>query len=137
MIRLSNIPAVSSLMGRGVAAGHPEQLSRSYLGLAGDPELAALVEDSDCLITLGVILSDTNLGVPVHRLDLRRVVHAFGGEVRIAHHVYPHLPLRDLVRELSNHIVSAILAPCRKLPLRGKPSRRTRCRPVPQTSPQR
>lgn len=106
LIRLTNIPAVSSLMGRGVAAGHLEQVSRSYLGLAGDSELAALIEGSDCLIMLGVILSDTNLGVPVRRLDLRRVVHAFGGEVRIAHHVYPHLPLRELVNEMSKHAVT-------------------------------
>ncbi len=111
LIRLTNIPAVSSLMGRGVVAGHPEQVSRSYLGLAGDQELAALVEDSDCLIMLGVILSDTNLGVPVRRLDLRRVVHAFGGEVRIAHHVYPHLPLRDLVGELSKLAVKRVASP--------------------------
>jgi indolepyruvate decarboxylase len=101
LIRLTNIPAVSSLMGRGVVSGHLEQVSLSYLGLAGDPEVASLVEESDCLILLGVILSDTNLGVPAHRLDLRRVVHAFGGEVRVAHHVYPHLPLRDLVLGLS------------------------------------
>ncbi len=101
LIRLTNIPAVSSLMGRGVVAGHLEQVSHSYLGLAGDPAMTSLVEDSDCLIMLGVILSDTNLGVPAHRLDLRRVIHAFNGEVRVAHHVYPHLPLRDLVIELS------------------------------------
>jgi len=101
LIRLTNIPTVSSLTGRGVLAGHAHEVSRSYVGLAGDPSVAELVENSDCLILLGVILSDTNFGVPVRRLDLRHGVHAFGGAVRIGHHFYPNLPLRDLIRALA------------------------------------
>ena len=120
LIRRTNIPAVSSLMGRGVIAGHPDQISHSYMGLAGDPEVTSLVEESDCLIMLGVILSDTNLGVPARRLDLRKVVHAFGGEVRVAHHVYPRVPLHDLVVELSKLGVKREVHP----PLKGSLVRR-------------
>lgn len=103
LARRANMPVVTSLMGRGVAVAQSINSMGSYLGLAGDPEITDLVEESDALILLGVILCDTNLGVPAHRLDLRRVVHAFGGEVRIAHHVYPKVPLKSLVRALFRH----------------------------------
>ena len=98
-----NIPVVSSFLGRGVAAQGPAQIRGTYFGLAGDPDISALVEDSDALIMLGVILSDTDLGVPAKRLDLRNAIHAAGGQVRIGHHVYPDVPLAELVTALARH----------------------------------
>jgi indolepyruvate decarboxylase len=103
LARRAKIPVVTSFMGRGVAATHGINSLGSYLGLAGDPEIAELVEQSDALILLGVILCDTNLGLPAHRLDLRHVVHAFGGAVRIGHHVYSDIALKDLVHALFRH----------------------------------
>lgn len=104
LARRANIPVVTSFMGRGVAATHAIASRGSYLGLAGDPQIAKLVEESDALILLGVILCDTNLGLPAHRLDLRRVVHAFDGKVRIAHHIYSDIALKDLVGALFRHV---------------------------------
>lgn len=103
LARRANIPVVTSFTGRGVAALHAINSAGSYLGIAGDPKIAGLVENSDALVLLGVILCDTNLGLASRRLDLRRVIHAFGGEVRIAHHVYPSIALKDLVRALIKH----------------------------------
>jgi len=103
LARRARIPVVTSFMGRGVAATHGIDRAGSYLGLAGDPEIARLVEESDALVLLGVIMCDTNLGVPARRLNLRRVIHAFDGAVRIGHHVYPNIALEDLVRALFRH----------------------------------
>jgi indolepyruvate decarboxylase len=108
LARSVNIPVVTSFMGRGVAATHSINSIGCYLGLAGDPEIAKLVEESDALILLGVIVCDTNLGLPAHRLDLRRVVHAFGGKVRIAHHSYSDIALKDLVRALFKHAPASL-----------------------------
>lgn len=98
-----NIPVVSSFSGRGVAAQGPARIRGTYFGLAGDGEVSTLVEGSDALILLGVILSDTDLGVPAKRLDLRKAIHAAQGQVRIGHHIYPDLPLADLVAALARH----------------------------------
>ncbi|HTW33246.1 MAG TPA: indolepyruvate/phenylpyruvate decarboxylase [Rhizomicrobium sp.] len=100
LARRAGVPVVTSFMGRGVAASAGLDHAGCYMGLAGDPAVTQLVEDSDALVLLGVILCDTNLGVQAHRLDLRRVVHAFGGDVRIGHHTYPNVSLGSLVREL-------------------------------------
>jgi indolepyruvate decarboxylase len=90
-------------LGRGVASAGPAKILGTYLGLAGDPEISALIEDSDALILLGAVLSDTDFGVPAKRLDLRKAIHAAGGQVRIGHHIYPDLPLADLVTALVRH----------------------------------
>jgi indolepyruvate decarboxylase len=100
---LVNIPVVSSFLGRGVAAEGPAPIAGTYLGLAGAAEISELVETSDALILLGVVLSDTDFGVPASRLDLRKAIHAADGQVRIGHHVYPDLPLADLVAALAQH----------------------------------
>lgn len=103
LVRRAGIPVVTSFMGRGVAGAAGIQTRGTYLGRAGDPDVAALVENADALILLGVILCDSNVGLPAQRLDLRRVVHAFGGAVRIGHHTYPGIGLRDLVSALFRH----------------------------------
>jgi indolepyruvate decarboxylase len=93
------LPVVTTLLGRGLMCGAPEQVAGTYIGPAGDPALASLVESSDCPILLGVVLSDTNL-VGGQRLDLRKAVHAIDRQVRIGHHVYPDIPLEALVDAL-------------------------------------
>jgi indolepyruvate decarboxylase len=62
--------------------------------------VADLVEESDGLLLLGVIFSDTNFGVSPARVDLRNVIHAFDGRVTLSHHVYPDVPLAALVAAL-------------------------------------
>ena len=57
------IPVVTSFMGRGLLSATDAPLAGTYLGVAGDPAITELVEGSDGLLLLGVILCDTNFGV--------------------------------------------------------------------------
>ena len=94
------IPVATSFLGRGLLAASDAPLAGTYLGAAGDPAVRSLVEESDALLLLGVILCDTNFGVSPTRVDLRRVMHALDGAVRLGHHVYPAIPLDALVAAL-------------------------------------
>lgn len=94
------IPVVTSFMGRGLLAGTDAPLAGTYLGAAGDESVSACVEESDGLLLLGVIVSDTNFAVSGRRVDLRRAVHAFDGAVTLSHHTYPRVPLDALVDAL-------------------------------------
>jgi indolepyruvate decarboxylase len=100
LARTLGIPVATSFMGRGLLAGEDVPLQGTYLGVAGDPELTRLVESSDALILLGVILSDTNFGISRRKIDLRRSILAVDGQVSLGYHVYPDLPLRALVEAL-------------------------------------
>ncbi len=100
LARALRLPVVTSFLGRGLLSESKAPLLGTYLGRAGDPGIARLVEESDGLLLLGVVLSDTNFGVAAGRLDLRRVIHAFDGQVRIGYYAYPAVPLRALVAAL-------------------------------------
>jgi indolepyruvate decarboxylase len=95
----------------------------TYLGLAGDPEVTALVEDSDGLFLLGEILSDTNFGASRRRIDLRRTIQALDARVTLSHHTYPDVPLEALVAALE--AIARPLASARRVaprvPPRGMP----------------
>ncbi|HEX5629240.1 MAG TPA: indolepyruvate/phenylpyruvate decarboxylase [Usitatibacteraceae bacterium] len=100
LARRLRIPVVTTLMGRGLLDNADAPLVGTYLGLAGTPEVSALVEDSDALLMLGVILSDTNFGVSARRVDLRRAIQALDGRVTLGFHTYPDIPLAALVEAL-------------------------------------
>ncbi|MBI2969756.1 MAG: indolepyruvate/phenylpyruvate decarboxylase [Gammaproteobacteria bacterium] len=99
-----NIPVATSFMGRGLLAGKDVPLRGTYMGIAGDPELTALVEGSDALFLLGVILSDTNFGVSEKKIDLRRTILACDGQVSLGYHTYLNMPLPALVEALNRRL---------------------------------
>jgi indolepyruvate decarboxylase len=101
LARKLGIPVVTTFMGRGLMEDAPDVLLGTYLGAAGDPAITRLVEDADALLLLGVILSDTNFALSQRRLDPRRTMLAFDREVRVGHHVYPGVPIGDLIEALA------------------------------------
>ncbi|HMQ74061.1 MAG TPA: thiamine pyrophosphate-binding protein, partial [Rubrivivax sp.] len=100
LARRLGVPVVTTFMGRGLLAGADVPLRGTYLGLAGDPALTALVEGSDALAMLGVIVSDTNFAVSAQRIALQRTLHAFDDRVTMGYHSYHDLPLAALVEAL-------------------------------------
>jgi indolepyruvate decarboxylase len=100
LARRLEIPVVTTFMGRGLLESASDVVSGTYLGAAGDAAVTRLVEDADALLLLGVILSDTNFALSGRQLDARRTMLAIDREVRIGHHVYPDLPIEDVVEAL-------------------------------------
>ncbi|CAG0995960.1 hypothetical protein GPROT1_03423, partial [Gammaproteobacteria bacterium] len=100
LARRLGIPVVTSLLGRGLLVDARADLLGTYLGVAGDQDIAQQVELSDGLLLLGVILSDTNFGVSEKKIDLRRSILALDGRVAMGYHVYEPIPLDALVDAL-------------------------------------
>ncbi|MEM7214405.1 MAG: indolepyruvate/phenylpyruvate decarboxylase [Pseudomonadota bacterium] len=105
LARKLGVPTVTSFMGRGILAETGAPIAGTYLGLAGEERIRQLVERSDGLLMLGVIFSDTNFGVSKREIDMRHAAHAFDGEVRMAHHLYPQVTLEALVDALTEEAV--------------------------------
>ena len=101
LARKFGVPVVTTFMGRGLLESAPDVLVGTYLGAAGDPAITRLVEEADALLLLGVILSDTNFALSQRRLDPRRTMLAFDRAVRVGHHVYPDVPIDDLIDALA------------------------------------
>ena len=94
------IPVATSFMGRGTLAETDAPIAGTYLGLAGEEHIRNLIEGSDGLLMLGVILCDTNFGVSKRELDMRHSARAFDGEVSFAYHTYQDIPLEALIDAL-------------------------------------
>jgi indolepyruvate decarboxylase len=100
LTRRLGVPVVTTFMGRGLLSTTGAPLAGTYLGVAGDPAVTELVEGSDGLLLLGVILSDTNFGVNAGHLDLRRTMQALDRQVSMGFHQYRDIPLAALVDAL-------------------------------------
>ena len=94
------IPVATTFMGTGLLTNTNAPLCGTYLGAAGDQQVTTMVESSDALIMLGVILSDTNFGVSVSKINTRKSILACDSSVSMSYHTYKDIPLRALVTEL-------------------------------------
>jgi indolepyruvate decarboxylase len=104
LARRLHVPVVTSFMGRGLLAGSDVPVVGTYLGLTAHPEVGRPVEESDCLLLFGVIMSDTNFGVSEGRIDARNCVLAADRSVTMGYHRYGNLPLAALVDELARRV---------------------------------
>ncbi|HSH42014.1 MAG TPA: indolepyruvate/phenylpyruvate decarboxylase [Arenicellales bacterium] len=116
LARRLNLPIVTTFMGRGLLADNDPPPLGTYLGVAGEPAITGLVEGSDGLLMLGVILSDTNFAISERQIDMRGAVQALGREVRMGYHVYPDIPLDELVEALLERAGAAGRGAPRDLP---------------------
>ena len=104
LARRLGLPVVTTFMGRGLLAEAGLVVQGTYLGIAGDPAVSRLVEESDLPVMLGAILSDSNFGVSAAGIDFRRALIAARREARAGYHVYPDLPLAALVEAMLERV---------------------------------
>ncbi len=115
------MPVVTSFMGRGLLVDSDASLVGTYIGAAGDPQVTDLVENSDALLLLGVILSDTNFGTSKKRIDLRKCIQVIDRQVTLSYHVYPQIPIDALVDKMLEvaEPAAAKPIPCISRPVHG------------------
>ncbi len=94
------MPVVTTFMGRGLLSESDAPLAGTYMGVAGLPQVTQLVETSDALFMLGVIVSDTNFAVSEKKIDMRKAILAFDAQLSLGYHSYDNVPLSALVDRL-------------------------------------
>jgi indolepyruvate decarboxylase len=94
------IPVVSSFLGRGVFPTTHPQFKGTYLGTVSPAPLREIVEQSDCLLLLGVLISDVSLGIPAESVNESNSILCISREVFIRHHMFHNVPLDELVDRL-------------------------------------
>lgn len=82
------IPFASTILGKSaIDEKHPLNMG-VYAGAIGDEKVRDYVESSDCIILIGVFLTDLELGGYTAHLDPRNMMHISSEEVRIGYHSY-------------------------------------------------
>lgn len=97
------LTVVTTFMGRGAFPDDHPQYAGVYLGPASRPGVRELVEDSDFILMLGALVTDTNMGVRITAIDPRKIALAVSRRVEIGYHRYEDVPLDDLVEQLLAH----------------------------------
>ncbi len=104
------VPVVTSFMGGGLLANTVVEPRGTYLGQAGDPVIAHLVETSDTLLMVGVIPSDTNFVAGGDRLDFSKAIQIFERSVRMGEVTHSPIPLPALLGAMSKLVGSGLVA---------------------------
>jgi indolepyruvate decarboxylase len=96
----SGIPIAATMLAKSVVSEvHPLYIGL-YEGAMGRAEVTEFVEDSDCVILLGTILTDIDLGIFTAKLDATRSIFATSEDLRISHHHFHDVLLEDFLRAL-------------------------------------
>ncbi|MCA9137111.1 MAG: alpha-keto acid decarboxylase family protein, partial [Planctomycetales bacterium] len=100
LLRLSeagNIPIATTMLGKSVISERHPMFIGLYEGALGDQRVTQFVENSDLVLLLGAFLSDINLGIFSAKLDPNRCVYATSEDLRISHHHYHHVGLKEFL----------------------------------------
>lgn len=95
------IPISTTMLGKSVVSERHPLFIGLYEGAIGNEEVTRFVEDSDLVLMFGAFLSDINLGIYTAKLDPDRCVYATSEELRISHHHYHHVGLKEYIEGLT------------------------------------
>jgi TPP-dependent 2-oxoacid decarboxylase len=97
----SGIPTTVALLDKSaIDERHPSFIG-VYAGALGRREVQEYVEGSDCLIRLGTLPTDINLGIYTAHLDPARCIEATHDRLAIGLHTYERVRLADFVDGLA------------------------------------
>ena len=100
LLEKTNIPAAVTIMGKSVIGeNHPLYLG-VYGGVMGREEVRRYVEQSDCLLMLGVFMTDIDQGVRTARLNPACCISATSEKLSIRYHNYDGVRFKDFLRGL-------------------------------------
>ena len=124
LVEKLNLPVVTSLMGKTVLSeSHPNFIG-NYFGNLGPESVRHYVEQADCILALGMLFSDIDVGFDSTRIVRRRLIQATSEGVGISHHHYAGITLTDLIDALLKSPVP------RRQPSFTRPSTVTSARPA-------
>ena len=123
LVERLNIPIASTLLGKSIIReDHPLYVG-VYGGLIGREEVQQYINDSDCLLILGSILSDVeDLDATSPLLSEGRTIHATADRVAIKHHRYESIKFQDFVQGLVRSPLPSFSHSQRPLPARTVPA---------------
>jgi TPP-dependent 2-oxoacid decarboxylase len=97
LIESSGIPAAVTLLDKGAIEERSPSFLGVYAGALGRDDVRRYVEESDCLIMLGTLLTDINLGIATANIDPARCIHITRERLAVGLHTYENVRLDDFV----------------------------------------
>jgi indolepyruvate decarboxylase len=102
LVEKLNLPVATSLMGKAVLPENHPNFIGTYFGYVGPEAVRRYVEQSDCVLALGMLFSDLDVGFDYARFSRRRLIQVTAETLAVSHHYYSGLPLPEVLRALLN-----------------------------------
>ena len=97
LLENTGIPVASTLLSKSVIReDHPQYLG-VYEGAMSREQVRSYVESSDCLILLGMFMTDVNLGIFTAHLEQGRLISVNSDKLSIHHHLYEGVNMEDFI----------------------------------------
>jgi indolepyruvate decarboxylase len=95
------LPVATDVLGKASFPESHPQFAGVYMGALGDQRARALLDGSDCVISLGVLRFDTNTGFWTDRIDPSSLISSEPDGLRVRHHRYDRVPIDRVVEALA------------------------------------
>lgn len=112
-----SLPMCATLLSKSVVSEKHPLFVGIYEGAMCRESVRKYVEDSDCLIMLGALLTDIDLGIYTAQLNPSKSIYVTSESLRISHHHFHDVLVTDFVKGLLKQKLSP---PRRPLPPRPK-----------------
>ncbi len=97
LLERTGYPITTTLLGKSCISEIHPQFIGNYVGALSKESVRDRVESADCILCLGAIMSDMNLGGYTAKLDDNRLINANSETVKIKHHFYQPIYLGDFL----------------------------------------
>ncbi len=98
------VPVVTDLLGKAAFPESHPQFAGVYLGALGDPGVRALLDESDCVLGIGVVATDLGTGFWTQRIHPTARVMIDANAVQVRYHRYDGLPIAEVVAALLDRV---------------------------------
>ncbi|GMA62103.1 hypothetical protein GCM10025859_25430 [Alicyclobacillus fastidiosus] len=95
-----NVPAASMMQGKSAFDETYPHYIGMYSGAFGSEEVRGIVEGSDCVITVGLVWSDSNTGILTARLNPLKTVDIQPSAVKVGEATYTNIMAEDMLNAL-------------------------------------
>ena len=104
IIEGSGLVFASTPMDKGVLDEiHPSYIGM-YFGHYGDPKVYSFVESCDCILNIGVMMTEINTGRLTSQLDSSKIIDIMHHHVRIGSSIFQGIEMEMVLQELVKHL---------------------------------
>ncbi len=95
----TGFPYATNILGKSIIDESNFQFLGIYMGEIGDPNVMKYLEESDCTIILGALMTDTDTGAA--QFNVSKTIYASSDEFYIKHHFFKDIDLGEFIYRLS------------------------------------
>jgi TPP-dependent 2-oxoacid decarboxylase len=106
LVEMAEVPFATTLSSKSALPELHPQFAGIYQGGWSNDDVRSQVENSDCLLSLGVWATDLDTGLFSMNIDNRRMIAADFGQIRIGSHYYHSVQLADFIARMTAAVQS-------------------------------